>query len=214
MNYKKIMQATIGILGALTLLSASQFPDVKAGDFDYYLVEKGDTLWSISRSEGVDFDSLIINNDIDSPDFIYVGQKLLLEQNIYNSIGNQDQERSVLGLSEYEYSVFEMVVQQEAGHDYDSALWVTTTILNRVRSSSFPNDIWSVITQPGQFEAYGADHYLRHEGKITDVTRQAIMDAVNTEAPVHPYLFFWTSGYAHENGRSGQDVGGNTYFDW
>ena len=214
MNYKKIMRATLGMVGGLTLLSASQVPFADAAKTYDYVVKQGDTLWNISKTHDVDLETLIADNQIKSPDLIHVGQEISFNKEVSEANPEASSERTVLGMPEWQYEVFEMVVQQEAGHNYDSALWVATTILNRVDSSSFPDDIWSVITQNGQFEAYSAEHYLRHQGKITDVTRQAIMDAINNEKPVHPYLFFWTTGYAEVNGRNGENVGGNTYFYW
>lgn len=52
-------------------------PSPKVED-DYYTVKKGDTLWAISRSQGVTVQQLRQANEISDPSKISVGQKLLI----------------------------------------------------------------------------------------------------------------------------------------
>jgi LysM repeat protein len=44
----------------------------------YYVVQAGDTLYSISQKLGVSYDALLRENSITDPNMIYVGQKLLI----------------------------------------------------------------------------------------------------------------------------------------
>jgi LysM repeat protein len=44
----------------------------------YYVVQAGDTLFSISQKLGVSYDALLRENSITDPNMIYVGQKLLI----------------------------------------------------------------------------------------------------------------------------------------
>ncbi|MDF2548537.1 MAG: hypothetical protein K0R93_3435 [Anaerosolibacter sp.] len=44
----------------------------------YYVVQPGDTLFSISQKLGVSYDALLRENSITDPNMIYVGQKLLI----------------------------------------------------------------------------------------------------------------------------------------
>ena len=44
----------------------------------YHLVQKGDTLWGISRKYGVSVDKLVERNGIKDKNRIYVGQKINL----------------------------------------------------------------------------------------------------------------------------------------
>ncbi|MDF2548548.1 MAG: hypothetical protein K0R93_3446 [Anaerosolibacter sp.] len=44
----------------------------------YYVVQAGDTLFSISQKLGVNYDALLRENSITDPNMIYVGQKLLI----------------------------------------------------------------------------------------------------------------------------------------
>ena len=43
-----------------------------------YVVQKGDTLWSIAKRFNADLDELIALNDIDNPDLIHPGQRLIV----------------------------------------------------------------------------------------------------------------------------------------
>jgi LysM repeat protein len=55
------------------LRPATPTPPVKK-----YIVQRGDTLFSIALAHGVLLDDLILYNDIKNPDLIYVGQELLI----------------------------------------------------------------------------------------------------------------------------------------
>ena len=44
----------------------------------YHVVQKGDTLWGISRKYGVSVDKLVERNGIKDKNRIYVGQKILV----------------------------------------------------------------------------------------------------------------------------------------
>jgi LysM repeat protein len=44
----------------------------------YYVVQAGDTLFSISQNLGVSYEALLRENSITDPNMIYVGQKLLI----------------------------------------------------------------------------------------------------------------------------------------
>jgi LysM repeat protein len=44
----------------------------------YYVVQAGDTLFSISQKLGVSYETLLRENSITDPNMIYVGQKLLI----------------------------------------------------------------------------------------------------------------------------------------
>ena len=120
-------------------------------------------------------------------------------------------------MSSDQYNTFLAVVQQEsAGLDYTATLAVVSVITNRVDSGGFPNTVWGVITAPGQFEAYGAGHYTRHFGNITETTRQAVADGLNGSKNIN-LLFFWEKSYYRSQGRQDPEavtIGGNTFFNW
>lgn len=113
-----------------------------------------------------------------------------------------------------QYAVLVAVVQQEGGNDYESATWVTSTILNRVKNPKFHADsLYDVITQPGQFEAYGAGHYHRYLHQTSETVKKAVNDTLE-KGPIHSYHFFWGQSYAQMMGQGGQAVGGNVYFNY
>ena len=51
-------------------------PEIPAGRF--HTVEKGETLWGISRQYGVSLDSIVEANKLDDPDRLSVGQRLVI----------------------------------------------------------------------------------------------------------------------------------------
>lgn len=113
-----------------------------------------------------------------------------------------------------QYAVLVAVVQQEGGDDYESATWVTSTILNRLKNPKFHADsLYDVITQSGQFEAYGAGHYERYLHQTSETVKKAVNDTLE-KGPVHSYHFFWGQSYAQMMGQGGQAVGGNVYFNY
>ena len=109
-----------------------------------------------------------------------------------------------------------MVVQQESGgQDYDATLAVMSVITNRIDAGWYQDSVWGVITARGQFEAYGAGHYLRHQGKVTDITKQAVKDGLNGKKNV-TVVNFWSDWYYNESGRYDAEaitIGGNTFFN-
>lgn len=90
------------------------------------------------------------------------------------------------------------------GHEY-GASWVPTAekaliaecIMNRVASPLFPNNVYDVLMQPGQFA--GIEHLIQMETMSSYVT-QDVRDAVDLylthpEQFQHGYLFFSGDGY-------------------
>jgi len=54
----------------------------------YYTIKKGDTLWGIARNYGVTVEKLVEWNNIQTPNLIYPGQRLILYGNYTSSQGN------------------------------------------------------------------------------------------------------------------------------
>ncbi|WP_194609429.1 cell wall hydrolase [Clostridium vitabionis] len=62
-------------------------------------------------------------------------------------------ERAVIRYDDYDLECLEHIVQAEAGgEDAEGRLLVANVIVNRVKSSEFPNDLYDVIYQKGQFQ--------------------------------------------------------------
>ena len=91
-------------------------PYSKTNKPDFYIVEKGDNLYGISRKTDVSVKQLIANNNLSSPNNIYVGQKLYLTKKINNKQVSYNEEKSVRQESEQEIKqepVKEQKQQQE-----------------------------------------------------------------------------------------------------
>lgn len=189
-----------------------------------YEVEAGDTLYGIARKHGLTLDYVLAYNGIGSDkvimqgDILYLPDSAVRQSSTTPSTATPSTPTPATAPTSTVYSddvkqLLYAVVQQEGGYRYESALWVAGCILNRVDSSDFPNSIDGVITQPGQFESYGAGHYYKHLGNIGPEVKRAV-DEVLAGARPHQYKFFWADWYASQQGQSGVNVGGNVFFNY
>lgn len=88
-------------------------------------------------------------------------------------------------------------IQAESdGESYTGKLGVGSVIMNRVKSSAFPNDVISVITQPNQFAPYrsGKVEFIIANGPNSTCIRAA--QEVLAGARIGDYLFFMTKKWA------------------
>ena len=220
---KKILIGSIatGMLATGILYSTS--PEEKAeasteNEERIHTVVKGETLWRISLSNNVSLSQLMAQNGL-TGDLIHPGDKLSIpkEEEVVEAPGASEA-NLVYGseLTPEQYETLLMVVQQESGgRDYSATLAVMSVITNRVDTSWYQDSVWEVVTAKGQFEAYGAGHYLRHQGKVTDITKQAVADALNGKKNVD-VLNFWSDWYYDQQGRYDAEainIGGNVFFN-
>ncbi len=111
-------------------------------------------------------------------------------------------EEGSLPISDAEYILLCNAVAHEAG-----SYWISTeekakvveVIMNRVSSTSFPNTIYGVITQPYQFS--GAWTYA-NLGTYSNYVTQSVKDAVNlyfsdNGSFTQGYIGFWGDGYSN-----------------
>lgn len=104
-------------------------------------------------------------------------------------------------------------IQAEAGGEsYTGKLAVGSVIMNRVKSSAFPNSIVGVITQNMQFASYrsGKVDLIRSNGPNSTCVQAA--QEVLSGARVGDYLFFMTKYYADYYGISEYTMIGNHAF--
>lgn len=104
-------------------------------------------------------------------------------------------------------------IQAEAGGEsYTGKLAVGSVIMNRVKSSAFPNSIVGVITQNMQFASYrsGKVDLIRSNGPNSTCVQAA--QEVLAGARVGDYLFFMTKYYADYYGISEYTMIGNHAF--
>lgn len=113
------------------------------------------------------------------------------------AMGKTEYLGGVYSASEEEMRWLAATVEAEAGNQsYTGKLAVASVIMNRVFSSSFPNDIIGVITQNMQFATYrsGKVQLFMDRGPSSSCV-QAAQEAVNG-ARVGDYLFFMTQKWA------------------
>lgn len=178
-----------------------------------HVVSQGETLWRISYNNGVSPESVLSANGRSEGDItVKAGETLIIP-----SASSSASSASVVNTSAdtADLSFIYRVVQQEGGGDYNSARWVSSTMMNRKNSPLFPgqNSLVEVAKADGQFESVWAGHIWRsHNDTIHPNVKQAVQDTINYGA-VHDYLFFWGADYAAQKGRAGVNVGGNVYFN-
>lgn len=87
-------------------------------------------------------------------------------------------------LPKWQYDIVVAVVQQEGGDNYESALWVASTIVNRTENPKFnANTIYDTVIAEGQFEAYGAGHYQKYLGNTSKTVKKAVSDVLKYLTP-------------------------------
>lgn len=82
-----------------------------------------------------------------------------------------------------------LVCAEAEGEPYQGQVAVAAVLMNRVKSSKFPNSISGVVFQPGAFESVSNGLIWRRSP-----TRQAVSaarDAMNGYDPTYGCTFFW-----------------------
>jgi N-acetylmuramoyl-L-alanine amidase len=122
---------------------------------------------------------------------------------------------SVVGINEFnvklkygiklsEMELFYKIVQAEAGcEDLKGKILVANVILNRVKSSKFPNTIRGVVMAPGQFQP--VTNGKIYTVKVSSETRLAVTMALQGEDYSNGALYFMA--------RSASSRGNVTWFD-
>lgn len=111
---------------------------------------------------------------------------------------------------ESDMTLLAAIIQCEAGSEsYTGKVAVGAVVMNRVRSSRFPNTISGVIYQRGQFSPVGNGALARvlASGNISSACRQAAADALAGADPTGGKLFFH-----RVNGRSGLIIGNHVFY--
>lgn len=179
-----------------------------------YTIQSGDNLYRIALNYGVNLQELASYNNLLLEQTIYPGQVLVIP-NQQAEEAQPVRNTSFYGdtLTQEEYEILCAVVQQEAGADnYAGLAAVMSVITNRVDSNWMgAESVYEVITQPSQFEAYGAGHYLKYMGNISESTYQAVNSGLSGHKTTSATSFRSTI-YAQANGYTGIDIDGNTFF--
>lgn len=150
----------------------------------HYTVQRGDTLWLIARKYGVSVSDITRANNLTS-DYIYVGQTLLIPE----KQTPQTPPPSSGGFSEADIRLLARIIEAEAGGESTlGQLAVGAVVINRVRSSEFPNTISGVIYQHLAFESVSNGYFNKVTGdKYMNVARRAAAG----EDPTGGALYFY-----------------------
>lgn len=100
-----------------------------------------------------------------------------------------------------------LIYCEAGGEPYEGQVAVGAVVMNRVRSSSFPNTIREVIYQSGQFgpAITGKLERVLAGGQTTDSCRQAAREAIAGYSPVGSALYFG------DGQNFGQKIGGHWF---
>lgn len=98
---------------------------------------------------------------------------------IYNSIEDDDLEY-VIEISDEEIEMLCYVVQAEVGNcSYEHKMWVTRTVINRVISDRFPDNVHDVLTQQNQYSSI--KNYYNKTNQPNNDTVSAVNETLKTE---------------------------------
>lgn len=127
--------------------SSSESVDVSHLKTLEYYVRSGDNLYDLAREFKTSIVVIKKLNNLDRSNVIRKGDKIKLP------IDNLTQKEVIYHtISDKEFELLARLIHGEArGESYIGQVAVGAVILNRVLSSYFPNDIRSVVYQPGQF---------------------------------------------------------------
>ena len=122
------------------------------------------------------------------------GTKTLQAMGIFNSSGNSSSSNSSSSTNSSDLNLLSRLVYGEArGEPYTGQVAVAAVVLNRVRSSSFPNTISGVIYQKGAFDVVS-------DGQINltpnDTAKNAAQDALNGWDPTNGAIYYFNPATA------------------
>ena len=122
------------------------------------------------------------------------GTKTLQAMGIYNSSNNSSSSNSSSSTNSSALNLLSRLVYGEArGEPYTGQVAVAAVVLNRVRSSSFPNTVSGVIYQSGAFDVVS-------DGQINltpnETAKKAAQDALNGWDPTNGAIYYFNPATA------------------
>lgn len=154
----------------------------------FYTVQEGDTLQSISQLKGISVENLMAWNRLTS-DQINTNMKLFLEPVKLNAV-DAVRTNAVISYTDQELDYLARIVYTEAKDEpYEGMVAVAAVVINRVQSPNFPNSIYDVIFQPGQFTP--ARNGTIYEVKPSQTAYKAAEEAIMGADPVNGALYFF-----------------------
>ena len=112
--------------------------------------------------------------------------------------------------------LLETIVYCEArGSTYACQVAVASVVINRVKSSKFPNSISGVIYQKGQFSPVASGtfaYYLSHKKNDGYASCKKAVSKVLSDGSQNKFLFFRSKESADAAGISGTQIGSEVFF--
>lgn len=154
-----------------------------------YIVEDNDTLFLIAQRSGVSVDAIKNYNNLNG-ELIMVGQVLVLTMDGSQKPSNQSPTRGA-NRDDDLYWLSRIIHAEAQGEPYIGKVAVGNVVLNRVKSSDFPNSIHGVVFD----KQHGYTQFSPViDGTIYNTPNQESIDAakaaLNGERPIGDALYF------------------------
>lgn len=186
-----VAAAFIGINAELMPL-ISEIEMAPEPEYVIHVVSKGENLSRISSLYGLSYQEVAIYNDIMDPNIIFVDQelKIPLDEAVRERLAVRTlASRQAVAPSERDTQLLAKVIHWEArGESYSGKVAVGAVVLNRIKSSKFPNTLRAVIYQPKQFS--GADTTAFANIKPDSSSLDAAKEALRGSDPTNSALYF------------------------
>lgn len=150
-----------------------------------YMVQWGDSLWKLARRFDTTVDGIRRANGLTGTT-IFAGTSLFIPTGAGASGGVQPVSA---GVTDSQVDLLARLIHAEAqGEPYTGQVAVGAVVLNRVRSSLFPNSLEGVIYQSGEFEPVMNGEINRPPSQSAT---NAAIDAIRGWDPTGGALFFF-----------------------
>lgn len=173
-------------MAAFSILAFS-FPMQSSAHAKTHTVQKGESIYKISKKYGVPAKQLQAMNDKSNPE-IYPGEQLKLP----------------VVASEAETDLLARLVEAEAkGESYAGKVAVATVVLNRVESDRFPDSLYGVIHDGYQFSPVLNGTINQPAG---EESKRAVNEALAYQGYDRESVFFYNPAKADSSYLENQEV--------
>lgn len=149
-----------------------------------HTVQRGDTLWLIARKNNVSLASLLAVNSIKNKNLIEPGQTITIPSLPASRAGRTN--APAVSFQGHSFNAGELdlfarlVYSEAAGEPFKGQVAVAASVLNRMRSSKYPNTLQGVIYQVvGGFYQYSPVLDGRINLPASDSAHRAVQEAIN-----------------------------------